>query len=77
MDKEKLSKANELNNKITNLKEEINGIENMFDDGRLQLRTNHRSCNIVNENSKQIILNLAKSLMETDLKKFQTEFDEL
>jgi len=77
MDKEKLSKAHELNNKITNLKEEINGIENMFDDGRLQLRTNYKGCNIVNENSKQIILNLAKSLMETDLKKFQEEFDEL
>lgn len=77
MDKEKLSKANGLNRKIENLKQEIYLLENMFNDGTLDLRTNHRSCTIYNENSKQVILNLAKSLMETDLKKFQTEFDEL
>ena len=77
MEKEKLSKANELNKKINNLEQEIKYLELMFNDGSLSCRTNHYSCKIYGENSKQIILNLAKSLMETDLKKLQTEFDEL
>ena len=77
MNKEKLKKANELDGKIHDLKQEINYTDKMFEDGKLQCRTNHFSCTIRNENSKQIILNLARSLMEADLKKLEKEFEEL
>lgn len=78
MDNEKLEKANQLNRRIEILKDNIRQATLMQENNNnnLSLHSNGRSF-YVDVNCKQTILALTKSLLETDLKKLQDEFDAL
>ncbi len=74
----KLEKANELHEKIADLKEKIDKVEIASSRNvSLALSSFGYEGVYIPDSHKQTILALAKSLMETDLQKLQAEFDAL
>ena len=78
MDNEKLKRANQLYEEIESLQKKIKRIDEFKKhNNQLFLKNEFSGGFAVSEENKQIIISLAKNLMETDLKKLQAEFDAL
>lgn len=78
MNVEKLKKANELNEEIEKLIKKIERIESTMDStASLLIKDRQYNDIVIDVKYKPIILNLAKSLLETELKKLEKEFEEL
>ena len=78
MNTEKLTKANELNEKICHMREKIIRIDKTIEsEANLLIKDPRYNDIFIDVKYKPIILNLAKSLLQTELKKLEKEFEEL
>ena len=78
MNVEKLNKANELNEEICHIREKIIRIDKTIEsEANLLIKDPRHNDIFIDVKYKPIILNLAKSLLETELKKLEKEFQEL
>lgn len=78
MNIEKLYKAQQLNKDIEVMKTKLERIERTMDSKKgLLIKDNLYNDILIDAKHKSVILILAKSLLETELKKLEKEFEEL
>lgn len=77
MDKSKLTKANELYNKIVNLKKEIEHISRFEMEGNILITNHYDSYFHINEDMAKTYFPLIKERMEKELEECERLFSEL
>lgn len=77
MDKERLIKAQKINNKIDDVKIAIGKTEDIINNNKSIFVTNYACSVVIPPDSKNVIMVLLKSYYEEELHKLEQEFEEM